>query len=158
MFSKIDSKITDKLRAIVGGGNIVTDKEQMLDYAGDEFSLDEIRAFPEVVVRPGDAEEISQIMKLCSQESIPVTPRGGGTGLCGGCVPIHGGVVITFERLNRMREVDVNNLMAAAEPGVTLMEFYEAIEKQGLFFPPHPGDESATIGGSSPQMPGALEP
>jgi len=147
MFSKIDGRITEKLRAIVGGSNIVTDKEQMLDYAGDEYSLDEIRAFPEMVVRPGCADEISRIMKLCSRESIPVTPRGGGTGLCGGCVPVHGGVVITFERLNRVLEVDVNNLMAAAEPGVTLMEFYEAIEKQGLFFPPHPGDESATIGG-----------
>ena len=147
MFSRIDRRITEKLGSIVGGNNIVTDKEQMLDYAGDEYSLDEIRAFPEAVVRPASADEISQIMKLCSQESIPVTPRGGGTGLCGGCVPVHGGVVITFERMNRVLEVDVNNLMAAAEPGVTLMEFYEAVEKQGLFFPPHPGDESATVGG-----------
>ncbi len=147
MYSKIDGKIKEKLASIVGGNNIVTDRDLMPDYTGDEYSLEDIRAYPEAVVRPGSAEEISQIMKLCSQEMIPVTPRGGGTGLCGGCVPIHGGVVITFERMNRMIEVDGENLMAAAEPGVTLMDFYEAVEEKGLFFPPHPGDESATIGG-----------
>jgi glycolate oxidase len=147
MFKQIDSKIIETLNSIVGEANLVTEHEKMLDYTGDEFALEEIRTFPEVVVRPGSTEEISRVLQLCTQESIPVTPRGGGTGLCGGCVPLRGGILMTFERMNRVLEVDTDNLIVTVEPGVTLMDFYAAVEQHGLYFPPHPGDESATIGG-----------
>jgi len=86
-------------------------------------------------------------MKIANQELIPVTPRGGGTGLCGGCVPVFGGIVLDFVNMNRVLEIDKVNFMAVAEAGVTLSQLYEALDSQKLFFPPHPGDEFAMLGG-----------
>jgi glycolate oxidase len=119
----------------------------MIDYAGDEFSQEYIRHFPDVVVKPRDTKGVQDIVKLANANNIPVTVRGGGTGLCGGCVPVLGGIVLSFEKMNKVLEIDKNNLMAVVEPGCTLMDFYKAIEGSGLFFPPHPGDEGATMGG-----------
>jgi len=147
MYKKLTNQTLEELKNIVGENNIILDREEMRDYSHDEFSLDWIRRFPEVVVKPGTTEEISRIMKLANQENFPVTPRGGGTGLCGGCVPVFGGVVLSLENMNKILEVDKDNLMAVVEPGVTLRDFYEKLEETGLFFPPHPGDESAYLGG-----------
>ncbi|GAG19069.1 unnamed protein product, partial [marine sediment metagenome] len=102
---------------------------------------------PDVVVKPYTAEEVENILRLANKEKIPVTPRGGATGLCGGCVPSLGGIVLSLERMNRIIEIDSANQMAVVEAGVTLMDFYRGVEEEGLFFPPHPGDESAMIGG-----------
>jgi len=148
MYKKVSDEAVGKLKEIVGEDNIVLDRERMIDYSHDEFSLDWVRHFPEAVVKPKNTKEVSQIMKLANREGFPVTPRGGGTGLVGGCVPIYGGVVLSLERMNKVLEIDKENLMATVEPGVTLMDFYEAVESSGLFFPPHPGDESAYIGGA----------
>jgi glycolate oxidase len=147
MYNKVNDVIVKKLAVIAGEKNLITDREKMLDYSHDEFSLEDIRNFPEVVVKPGDTRQVSEIMKLCAGENIPLTPRGAGTGLCGGCVPRFGGIVMSFERMNRIIEIDEENLLATAEAGASLRDFYEAVEKKGLFFPPHPGDESATIAG-----------
>ncbi len=147
MYGKIDTAILKELTAIVGAGNVITDREKMLDYTHDEFALEEARRFPEAVVKPGDTRAVAAVMKLCARKKIPVTPRGGGTGLCGGCVPFAGGIVLSLERMNQVREVDADNQMAVVEAGVRLADFYRAIEEKGLFFPPHPGDESATVGG-----------
>jgi glycolate oxidase len=147
MYGKVGSETVRELQSIVGKEYLLTEKEAMLDYAGDEFPLQDIRVLPEAVIRPAGTDEISEIMRLCSRSGIAVTPRGGGTGLCGGCVPACGGVVMTFERLARKPEIDVRNLMAGADAGVTLADFYKVVEENGLFFPPHPGDEGATIGG-----------
>jgi len=148
MYKKVSDEVIRKLKEIVGEDNIILDKDRMIDYSHDEFSLNWVQHFPEVVVKPKDTQEISQIIKLANKEGFPVTPRGGGTGLVGGCVPIYGGVVLSLERMNKVLEIDKENLMATVEPGVTLMDFYEAVESSGLFFPPHPGDESAYIGGA----------
>lgn len=145
---KISAEVIEKLKEIVGEDNIISDKEKMTDYSHDEFSLDWVHHFPEAVVKPKSAKEISQIMKLANKEKFPVTPRGGGTGLVAGCVPVYGGIVLSLERMNKVLEIDKKNLMATVEPGITLMDFYEKIESSGLFFPPHPGDESAYIGGA----------
>ncbi len=147
MYRKVDDDILQALASAVGESNIISRREEMIDYAQDEFALEEIRAYPEVVVKPGSTEEVSRVARICHEHVVPLTPRGAGTGLCGGCVPIHGGVVVTFERLNRVVDVDKSNLMATVESGASLMDFYAAVEKEGLFFPPHPGDESATVGG-----------
>ena len=146
-YNKVNRTIKEDLIKMVGRKNFLDDVEKMRDYNHDEFSLKEIAHQPEVVVKPETAEEVSKIIKLANREKIPVTPRGGATGLCGGCVPSFGGIVLSLENMNRILQIDMDNQMAVVEAGVTLSDFYAAVEETGLFFPPHPGDEGAMIGG-----------
>jgi glycolate oxidase len=146
-FGKVDTSIISALADIVGGLNVITDREKLADFCGDEFPLEEIRHYPDVVVKPANTGQVAKIASLAHERRIPLTVRGGGTGLCGGCVPMFGGIVISFTAMNKVVEVDTDNLMAVVEPGLTLQDFYKAIEGTGLFFPPHPGDEGATMGG-----------
>lgn len=146
-YKKVDDKVIKDLREIVGEKNMIFDESKMIDYSHDEFTLSEIAHMPEVVVKPETTQQVSKILKYAHDSLIPVTPRGGATGLCGGCVPSLGGMVLSLERMNRIREVDINNQVAVVEAGVILKDFYEAIEEEGLFFPPHPGDETAMMGG-----------
>jgi len=147
MYKKINNEIIEGLEKIVGKENVILNSERMMDYSHDEFSDAKIARMPELVVKPKTTEEVSRIMRLANEGMFPVTPRGGATGLCGGCVPTSGGIVLSLENMNKIIEVDQNNQMAVCEPGVTLMDFYGAVEEAGLFFPPHPGEESAMIGG-----------
>ncbi len=147
MYKKITLEIRGRLGKIVGERNLTFDPEKMRDYSHDEYSLSDIVRMPELVVKPAKTEEVVGILRLANEEMIPVTPRGGATGLCGGCVPAHGGIVLSLENMNRIVEIDLNNQMAVVEAGVTLSDFYSAVEEGGLFFPPHPGEESAMIGG-----------
>lgn len=126
---------------------MIVDVDAMIDYSHDEFSLPDIARFPEVVVKPESPEEISEILKLANRKMVPVTPRGGASGLCGGCVASSGGILLSVEKMNHILEVDGANQMAVMEAGVRLSDFYAAVEEIGLFFPPHPGEESAMIGG-----------
>ncbi len=137
----------EELYRIVGEANLLTREEQLPDYSHDEFPDAEISQVPLAVVKPVNTQQVSEILKWANKSKIPVTPRGGGTGLCGACIPVPGGIVLSLENMNRVIEIDSDNRMAVAEPGVRLMDFYQAVEKENLFFPPHPGDESATIGG-----------
>jgi len=146
-FNTIDNSFINQLKEIIGEGNVITEHDAMIDYSHDEFSEKKIRHFPEAVVKPRSTEEVAEIAKLCNNKMVPLTTRGAGTGLCGGCVPMFGGVVLSFENMNKVIEVDADNLTATAEAGVMLMDFYPAVEEKGLYFPPHPGDESATVGG-----------
>jgi len=147
MYTPINDEIIDALRAILGERGVVTDPDAMHPYSHDEFALSEIAHMPEVVVKPEAVEQIAGIMQLASEKRIPVTPRGGATGLCGGCVPSLGGISLSLERMTRIVEIDTANQMAVVEAGVTLADFYTAVEEAGLYFPPHPGDEGAMIGG-----------
>lgn len=147
MHNKVDEEIITSLKDIVGPKNVITDPESMQDYSHDEFSLSEIAHAPDVVVKPCSTQEVAEICVLANKENIPITPRGGATGLCGGCVPSLGGICLSLERMNSILEIDTANQMAVVEAGVTLMDLYTATEEAGLFFPPHPGDESAMIGG-----------
>lgn len=146
-YGRMNLQLLDELTLIVGVKGIITDREKMIDYSHDEFSQESIRHFPDIVVKPENTDQVSAIMKLADRERIPVTARGGGTGLCGACVPTIGGILLSMEKMNRVIEIDTNNLMAILEPGVTLASLYKALEGTGLFFPPHPGDENAMIGG-----------
>lgn len=146
-YKKVSERVIKELQKIAGKKNVILDPEKKLDYSHDEFSLSEIAEEPEVVVKPQTREEVSEILHLANRERIPVTPRGGATGLCGGCVPFHKGIVLSLERMNRIVEVDKLNQMIVVESGVILMDFYAQVEDAGLFFPPHPGDETAMIGG-----------
>jgi len=142
----LNQKFLDELRKIVGGGNVLIDPEKLVDYGHDEFSLRDIARVPAAVVMPSDTAQVAAVLALADGFRVPVTPRGGATGLCGGCVPSAGGIVLSLKKMSAI-EIDGENQMAVAEAGVTLMDFIKAVEEAGLYFPPHPGDESAMIGG-----------
>jgi glycolate oxidase len=138
-----------RLREIVGEDWVITKREQMESYLVDETAL-AIRPRPAdnvILVKPAGAEEISEILKLANSDQTPVFVRGGGTGICGGAVPIRDGIVLSTERLDRIEEVDKDNLMVVVESGVTFGDMLKAVEDAGLFFPPHPGAENAHVGG-----------
>jgi glycolate oxidase len=144
---KLDPGIRDVFIEIVGRKNAITEPDGMIDYSHDEFSLRDIGRMPELVLKPRSSFQVAAILEVADRERIPVTPRGGATGLCGGCVPAPGGIVLSLERMNQVLEIDVENQMAVVEAGVTLRQFEQAVEEAGFYFPPHPGEESAMIGG-----------
>jgi glycolate oxidase len=123
------------------------DAERLEPYAHDETVG--LRAVPEIVVRVTSAEHISQIFKLAQRERVPVTPRGAGYGLSGGSVAVYGGIVLSTEKMNRILEIDKENLMVTVEPGVITGDIHRAVEEEGLFYPPDPASlDSCSIGGN----------
>jgi glycolate oxidase len=147
MPSTITPVVRGLIEAVVGPENVISDPEKTVDYGHDEFSMRDIAHEPDLVIKPATAGEVQAVLKIANARGIPVTPRGGATGLCGGCVPVRGGIVLSLERMNRVLEVDTDNQMAVTEAGVRLSDFTRAVEEGGLYFPPHPGDESAMMGG-----------
>ena len=138
----------EKLESIVGEGRVMTDRERMIDYLTDETAI-EVRPLPAsdlILVKPASTSEVCRILKFANKAGIPVFPRGGGTGLCGGAVPTENGIILSLERMNQIN-VDKTNLMVSTEAGATLNQLLEKVEQAGLFFPPHPGDQSAHVGG-----------
>jgi glycolate oxidase len=129
VYNKVDREVLEELEKIVGPENMLIDRETMVDYSHDEFSLSDISEFPEVVIKPASARETGEVLRLANERNIPVTPRGGASGLCGGCVPTFGGILLSMEKMNRILEVDIANQMAVVEAGVRLMDFYEAVEE-----------------------------
>ena len=127
---------------VFSGGNVSS------DYEHDEMTIYGLYA-PEAVLLAQNTDEISAVLRYCCQKWIAVTPRGAGTGLCGGCVAVRGGIVLSTERMKRVLEVDEKNMTATVEPGVLLMEFPKALEGTGLFYPPDPGEKTATMGGNA---------
>jgi glycolate oxidase len=107
-----------------------------------------LRIPPEVVVKPQTTEQVSEVLKIADQQKIPVTFRGQGTGLTCGAVPIYGGILMSFEKMNRIVEIDEDNLMAVAEAGVVLIDLREEVEKRGLFYPADPGEKTSMLGGN----------
>jgi glycolate oxidase len=137
----------DAFRKIAGASYVFTDEESLHHYAHDE--TEDLHFLPDIVIRPGSAKEISEILKICNQNKIPVTPRGAGTGLSGGALPHLGGVVLSTERLNRIIEIDERNLQVVTEPGVITEVLQDAIKAKGLFYPPDPSSRgSCMIGGN----------
>lgn len=139
--------IEDILVGIVGPANVDCDIDDDADVTHDE-ALGASSVRPLAVVRPGTAEQVAAIVKVASSERIPLTARGSGTGLSGGCVPVDGGVVVSFERMNRILEIDTANHVAVVEPGVTLADLDRALLPSGLIYPVFPGEQSASIGGN----------
>ena len=119
---------------------------------GEDYHHDEMPIYgsfePEVLVMPVTTAEVSAVMRYCYGHNLPITPRGAGTGLCGGAVAIHGGVLLSTQRMNRILELDRENLCATVEPGVLLMELAAYALENDLFYPPEPGEKSATLGGN----------
>ncbi|OYT45153.1 FAD-binding protein, partial [Candidatus Bathyarchaeota archaeon ex4484_40] len=144
----LDSRLIDDLRRVVGDRWVVCERDSVMDYLLDE-TPDVVRPKPSsdiVVVKPHSAEEVSEILKVANERRVPVYPAGGRTGLVGGSIPTEPGIVVSMERFKRI-EIDEENLMATVGAGVTLGELIEAAERAGLFFPLHPGDEGAFVGG-----------
>lgn len=135
-----------QLQAVVGGGNILTSLEERWCYAFDATDHAQV---PAVVIFPGSAAEISQVLRLANRYSFPVTPRGAGTGRSGGAVPAPGGVVLVLTRLNRILEISQEDLVAVVEPGVITGRLKAAVEEYGLYYPPDPSSaDYCTIGGN----------
>ncbi len=147
-FNKVTAKVIERLKEIVGEDYIITSPEELEKYSIDEIE-ERYRHLPEVVVKPRTAEEIAAIMKLANEYRIPVTPRGAGTGLSGGAVPAHGGIVLSLERMNEILEIDLDNMMVTVEPGVVLADMMRAVEAHGLFYPVDVSTlESCHVGGN----------
>lgn len=144
--SLTDQHIAD-LEAIVGDSYLLKAADEMAPY-GHDYTED-LQFEPEVVVKPGSAEAVAAIMQYCYQENLPVTPRGGGTGLSGGALPILGGVVLSTERLNQILDIDEANFQVTVEPAVINQTLQEAVKAKGLSYPPDPASKgSCFIGGN----------
>ncbi len=147
MYNPVTPPIVERLRLIVGNGNVLVDDEALERYGHDETVG--LRADPEVVVRATSAGQVSEVIKLAQLEHIPVTPRGAGYGLSGGAVAVHGGIILSTEKMNRILEIDRKNLMVTVEPGVITGDIHRAVEAEGLFYPPDPASlDSCSIGGN----------
>ncbi|MFW5855662.1 MAG: FAD-binding oxidoreductase [Bacillota bacterium] len=137
-YNPVTEDILTDLKNIAGEKNVFTDEEKIEAYSHDETPAEQYGHMPEVVVTPNNAEEISKIMKLANKELIPVTPAGARSGLSGGAIPEHGGIVISIENMNEVLEIDYDNLMMVLEPGVVTNSINEELEESGLFFAGYP--------------------
>lgn len=150
LLTQTPQKVVDDLRRIVGKDWSTADPDKTVSYLYDETEpLLRPNADPHcVVVKPGTPEEISAVVKYANRELLPITVRGGGTGCVGGAIPTEPCIVLSMERLNKVVELDEKDLMITMEAGATLTQLLDALKTQGrLFFPVHPGDEGAQIGG-----------
>ncbi|SHE69539.1 D-lactate dehydrogenase (cytochrome) [Desulfacinum infernum DSM 9756] len=146
-FSPLTKDVLERLRDAAGPDRVVTDPERMADYAEDASRL---RRMPEAVVRASDASQVRRLFDLANRFRFPVTPRGLGTGLAGGAVPVLGGVVLDCSAMNRILDVDPVNLIAVVEPGVINGELKKAAAGEGLFYPPDPASfDTCSIGGNA---------
>ena len=131
----------------IAPGRVFTGSDIKEDYAHDEMPIYG-KAMPEAVVEVLTTEEIAAVMKLCNEHHIPVTPRGAGTGLVGGAVPIHGGIVLVTTRMNQILDYDLDNFTVTVQPGVLLNTLAEDALSKGMMYPPDPGEKFATLGGN----------
>lgn len=151
----MDQYTAEKLKSIVGKDNFFDSKEDKLVYSYDGTPV--YQQLPEAVLFPQDEEHISQILKLANQEKFNVVPRGSGTGLSGGSIPVDNSVVVVMTKWNKILEVDTNNLTAWVQPGVITGALQKEVEKLGLFYPPDPGSLNVcTIGGNVANNAGGL--
>jgi glycolate oxidase len=142
----LDQKIIAELQQICGAEHVSTQKADLICYSYDATQK---QFLPDAVVHPANREEISRIMKLATAQGCPVFPRGAGSGFTGGSLPVGGGIVLVMTRLDRILEIDAENLVATVEPGVVTEAFQKAVEKVGLFYPPDPASlKMSTLGGN----------
>lgn len=146
-YTKINQEHINSLIQIAGADDVLFDTDNLEKYGQDE--TEDLIFKPEVVVKPKTVSQISDIMKFANAHKISVTARGSGTGLSGGALPIHGGIIISMERFNNILQIDERNLQATVEPGVINYVFQEEVKKVGLFYPPDPASwGSCSLGGN----------
>lgn len=148
-YEKITPEIIEKLKSLVGPKNILTDADAMQPYSHDEVTDPAYHHMPDAVVLPETAEQVSAIVKLANEHHFPVIPRGAGTGLACGAVPIYGGVVLSTEKMNKIIEINEDALYAIVEPGVLTSDLQDAASAKGLFYAGDPcSSGSCFIGGN----------
>lgn len=145
-YKKIDKKDIDFLTSVVGKDRIFTGSQINEDFSHDE--LGGVKNMPDVLLDVKTTEEVTEIMKYAYENNIAIVARGSGTGLVGSSVPLYGGIMINLSGMNKILELDEENLTLTVEPGVLLMEIAKYVEDHDLFYPPDPGEKSATIGGN----------
>lgn len=146
-YNKLNKKDIAYLTSICGEEFTFLDDKIHSDFTHDEMI--EYGCFaPDIVLEATTAEQVSKIIKYSYDRNIPVTPRGSGTGLCGGAVAIHGGILLSLAKMNNILEFDEENLTVTIEPGVLLMDLAAAAIEKGMMYPPDPGEKSATVGGN----------
>jgi glycolate oxidase len=142
----IDTKIIQKLREILGEGNV---SSALTDKITHSYDATQRRYLPDVVVHAATVEQVRQVVKLANTKKIPVLPRGAGSGFTGGSLPVEGGIVLVLTGMHRILEIDTENLIAVVEPGVITAELQKEVERLGLFYPPDPASkEFCTLGGN----------
>src|SRR5665648_695253 len=145
-----------ELVQVLGAENVLTEQEDLLTYAYDATAAMK-HHIPEVVVSPLSTEQVAEIVKIAIRHNVPIYPRGSGTNLSGGTIPIEGGIVLSMLNLNKILEVDQDNLTATVQPGVIIQALNEEASKCGLLYPPDPGTvTTATMGGSVSECSGGL--
>jgi len=146
-YNKITKDILTGIIQIVGNEAVITAHAGLEKYSHDE--TEDLHYYPEVVAKPRSPEEVSALLKLCNEHLIPVTPRGAGTGLSGGALPMMGGLLIAMERFDKILDIDEQNLQATVEPGVITEEFMNQVAAKGLLYPIDPASKgSCFIGGN----------
>ena len=141
VYNKITAGYLAVIKSIVGEENIITGDAGLEKYSHDE--TEDLHYYPEVVVKPSTPQEVSALLRFCNENIIPVTPRGAGTGLSGGALPIMGGLVIAMERFNKVLEIDEQNLQATVEPGVITEIFMDQVAAKDLLYPVDPASKGS---------------
>lgn len=148
-YNPVTPRIIAALAEIVGERYVIHDPEKIEPFSHDEVAEAQYAHLPEVVVRAKTADEIARVVTLANDELIPLTPRGAGSGLSGGAVPLHGGIVLSTDRMNEILEIDPDNLVVVLEPGVVTKDINEALKPYGLFYAGYPMSlETCFIGGN----------
>uniref|UniRef100_UPI004027ABD5 FAD-binding oxidoreductase n=1 Tax=Candidatus Scatomorpha intestinigallinarum TaxID=2840923 RepID=UPI004027ABD5 len=145
-YKKLTEPVLERLRRVLGEALVFGEAVK------EDFSHDEMPIYgkfaPEAVCFPSSTEEVAEVMRICCEECVPVTVRGAGTGLVGGCVPLCGGLVLSTERMNSILAYDMNNLTVTIQPGVLLRDLAADALAHGLMYPPDPGEKTSTVGGN----------
>ena len=145
--AELPGELLDALGAAVGAANLRTGADINEDHSHDEALTVGWHA-PDAVVLPTTTEHVAAVLRLAAEHRVPVTPRGSGTGLSGACVPTRGGIVVSFEQMNRVLEIDTENHVAVVQPGVTLEQLNADLASHGFFYPVSPGENCASLGGN----------
>jgi glycolate oxidase len=151
----VTNPLARKLEELVGGGKVFSSDAELLCYSYDATPL--VSHQPDAVVRVTSEDDIAAVLEFAAREGLPVTPRGSGTGLSGGSIPVKGGIVLLTTAMNRIIEIDAEDLSVTVEPGVITAHIHAAVEELGLFYPPDPGSmKVSTIGGNVAENAGGL--
>ncbi|ACZ12608.1 FAD-linked oxidase C-terminal domain-containing protein [Sulfurospirillum deleyianum] len=151
----MEAKHIDYFKSFLGAENVYDDKAHLIAYCYDATRT---RYEPDAVLFPRDENDVSAILKYCNEHRIIITPRGAGSGFTGGSLPANGGVILAFEKhMNKILEIDMENMVAVVQPGVINMALQKAVEAKGLFYPPDPASEEySTIGGNVSENAGGM--
>jgi len=151
----VDTKHIKQFKNIVGDENVYDDKAHLVAYAYDATRT---RYEPDAVIFPRDEQDVKDVLMYCNEHKIIITPRGAGSGFTGGALPADGGVILAYEKhMNKILEIDMENMLAVVQPGVINMDLQKAVEEVGLFYPPDPASENySTLGGNVSENAGGM--